>query len=203
MSKLKTVLGAAAMALVMAAGVATAEGGLPSLAGPKAPAGAVNVQMLVKTETGYMLGSPEGWTVITPDGLDYVFLAQDGSSFCLSNSAVVADLAGISNGDLQTALSAPLGEQFWDSNFFEGMANKKYLHIGADTRHPGGWPVQTVEAQADVDIDGRTIPATIAGIMSFKSSTVYQVMCIAPTAGYDAAKPAFNAVLQSFKITRP
>ncbi len=201
MSKLKTILSSVAAAAVLAVGVAYAE--MPSLAGPKAPAGAVDVQMMVKTETGYMVGSPAGWTVITPDGLDFVFLAADGSAFCLSNSAVVPDLAGISNGDLQTALSSPLGPDFWDSNFFEGMANKAYLHIGADANHPGGWPVQTVEATADVDIDGRTIPATIAGIMTFKSGTVYQVMCIAPTAGYQASKPSFSAVLQSFKVTKP
>lgn len=201
MSKLKTILGSVAAAALLAVGVANAD--MPSLAGPKAPAGAVSVQMMVKTETGYMLGSPEGWTVITPDGLDYVFLAPDGSAFCLSNSAVVPDLAGISNNDLQAALSTPLGPEFWDSNFFEGMPNKTYLHIGADAAHPGGWPVQTVEATADVTIDGRTIPATIAGIMTFKSSTVYQVMCIAPTAGYQTSKPAFSAVLQSFKVTKP
>jgi hypothetical protein len=202
MSKLKTILGSVAAAAVLAAGIAYGEG-MPSLAGPKAPAGSVSVQMVVQTKTGYMVGSPEGWTVITPDGLDYVFLAPDGSAFCLSNSADVPDLAGIANSDLQAALSAPLGPEFWDSNFFDGMANKKYLHVGADANHPGGWPVQTVEATADVDIDGRSIPATLAGIMTFKSGSVYQVMCIASTVGYDAAKPSFNAVLQSFKVTKP
>ena len=202
MANMKQKLAAAVAAAALAVGAAFAQ--MPNLGGPlnKPAAGDVQLQMIVNSAKGYTIGYPAGWTVINDPSVDYGFLAPDQSAFCMANSAVVPELASVSNADLQQALSVPLGEQFWDSNFFSDLPNKKYLHVGANPNHPGGWPVQTVEATADITVSGQQMPATFAGIMTFKSSTVYQIMCFSPTPAYPNAKGSVNAILNSFKVTK-
>jgi hypothetical protein len=200
MFKLKHALASAAAAAILTAGIAMAQG-FPSLAGPAAPTSAVEVQTVVNGAKGYKIGYPVGWTVFNDEGLDYGLLSADGNIMCLVNSNAV-DLQ-FTNAEAKAAMSQPLGEQFWTSNFFDGLANVKYIQTGADPNHPGGWPVQTVEATADITVDGQSIPATFGGITTFKTGAIFQAICFTPTQNYGAAKPFINAVLQSFKITKP
>ena len=201
MLNMKQVLASVAVAAMLATGVAVAQ--MPKLGGgPAAPTGDVQVQVLTNTAKGYQIGYPSGWQVVSGDGIDYAFIAPDNSAMCMANSGAVPDLASVPEDQLKAAMSQDLGEKFWDNSFFEGMANKKYLHTGANPNHPGGWPVQEVEAQGDLDLDGKPLPATFAGIMTFKAATAYQIMCFAPTALYEQSKPSFSTVLNSFRSTK-
>ena len=66
----------------------------------------------------------------------------------------------------------------------------------------GGWPVQTVVAQADLDLEGKPLPATFAGLMTFKSAMAYQVMCFSPSVLYEQSKGNFAAIMDTFHITK-
>jgi hypothetical protein len=190
-------LASAAAVLALAMGAAVAQ--MPS---PAAPAAAANVTVMTNTSKGYQIGYPQGWQAVNADSVDYAFLPADNSALCMANAGPVPDLANVSEDELKAALSVPLGETFWDGNYFEGMANKKYLDIGANPNHPGGWPVQTVVAQGDLDLEGQALPAVFSGLMTFKSGSGFQVMCFTATASYEQAKPAFDAILASFKVIK-
>jgi hypothetical protein len=171
---------------------------------PAAPAaaGTANVTVMTNTSKGYQIGYPSGWQAVNAESVDYAFLPADNSALCMANAGPVPDLANVSEDELKAALSVPLGETFWDGNYFEGMANKKYLDIGANPNHPGGWPVQTVVAQGDLDLEGQALPAVFSGLMTFKSGSGFQVMCFTASASYGQAKPAFDAILASFKVIK-
>jgi hypothetical protein len=200
MLKAKFVLGSAAAVLLLAAGPSRAQ--MPNLSGPPAATGDVQVSVLTNTEKGYQIGSPAGWKVVNGEGLDYALISPDNTAMCMASSGAVPDIAAIPEAEVRAAMSSPLGEEFWNNSFFGDMANKKYVHVGADANHPGGWPVQTVEATADLNLEGKTVPTTFAGLMTFKSAMAFQVMCFSASADFEAAKPSFNAVLQSFHIIK-
>ncbi len=189
-------LASVAVAHFLMAGEAPAQ--MPATAAP----GAVKTTLVTNTAKGYQIGYPEGWQAVNAEAVDYAFLPADHSALCMASAGPVPDLANVSEDELKTALSTPLGESFWDGNYFEGMANKKYLDIAANPAHPGGWPVQTVVAQGDLDLEGEALPAMFSGLMTFKSGSGFQVMCFTATASYEQAKPAFDAIFATFKIIK-
>lgn len=204
MFKLKSRLASGLAAAALAAGLAVAQGvpGLGQPAQPTAPQ-PIQVEMLNNANKGYQIGYPTGWQVIAgADEIDYGFLSPDQNAFCVSASFAIPDLASVSNDQLRQALAVPQGEEFWRNMFFGQFPNVNYLHVGADANPPGGWPVQTVIARVQAEAEGQKIDATFAGILTFKSGSLFRVMCYATTEGFDQYKGPFFAVFSSFKITK-
>jgi len=198
-SRLASGLAAAALAV----GLASAQG-IPGLAPPQPSAPAsVQVQILNSPAKGFQIGYPTGWQVITgSDEVDYGFMSPDQSAFCVVVSATIPEIAGATDEQLRGAMSVPQGEEFWSNVFFSQFQNVKFLHSGANTGHPGGWPLQTVIATADVDNGGSPLNYTFAGILTLKGGMMYRTMCYTPSTGFDQAKAQFFAVFESFKITK-
>lgn len=207
MSKSTSMLASGLAVAVIAAGIAAAQG-IPGLAQPTPPpaTGApvqINVEMLNNAAKGYQIGYPAGWQVIAgSDAVDYAFLSPDQNAVCIVVSIVSPDLANVSNEVLKQAMSVPQGEEFWTQNFFNQVQNVKYQHVGATTQAPGGWPLQTVIATADIASEGATTNFAFAGIFTVKSSTIFRSICYVPTTMYEQTKPLFFAVFDSFKITK-
>jgi hypothetical protein len=206
MSNTKTRLASGLVAAALTAGLAAAQG-LPSVAQPPAPPAAetqIQVDMLNNTAKGYQIGSPAGWQVIAGSAeLDYGFLAPDQDTMCLSWSFAIEGLADVSDEQLRQAMSIPQGEQFWKEDFFSQFQDVKFLHTGAVTNHPGGWPLQTVIATASISENGSpAVNYTFAGIFTAKKGSIYRVICFAKTSAYEQAKGNFFAVFDSFKITK-
>ncbi|MFT3808292.1 MAG: hypothetical protein QM698_00055 [Micropepsaceae bacterium] len=204
MSNFKTRLASGLAAAALAAGLAAAQG-LPGLAPPASPAAPANVQVeiLNNASKGFQIGYPAGWQVIAgANEVDYGFLSPDQNAMCVVVSLAVPDLAGVPEDQLRAAMSVPQGEEFWNQNFFNQFQNVKYQHVGANTKHPGGWPLQTVQASGDISENGKTLGLTFAGIFTAKSGSLFRTMCYTPTALFEQNKAQFFAVFESFKITK-
>jgi hypothetical protein len=206
MSKSNSRLASGLAVAVMAAGLAAAQG-IPGVAQPAAPTAGTPVQVTVEVVTnaakGYQIGYPTGWSVVAgSDNVDYAFLSPDENAICIAYSFPQPDLASVPEETLRQAMSKPQGEEFWTQDFFSQIQNVKYLHTGAVTNHPSGWPLQTVIATGDIEIGGSPLNVTFAGIWTVKSATIYRVMCYTPSQLYDANKAQFFAVFDSFKITK-
>jgi hypothetical protein len=202
MLKFKHCVAAAAAAVFLVAGVATAQ--IPKLGGgtPAPASDEMNVSMVRNATNAYEIGYPTDWKVLNADGVDYVFLSPDNSSFCMVISGPAPDLASVPEDQLRIALSQSFGEQFWTDVFFKDVPNTQYVKTSSMPDHPGGWPVQFVVANGLPVVDGKAMQATFAGIMTFKQATVYMVMCIAPTAKVPEVKAGIGAVVATFRITR-
>ena len=194
-SRLASGLAAAALAV----GLASAQG-IPGLGQPQPSAPAnVQVQILNNPTKGFQIGYPAGWQVVAGSNeVDYGFMSPDQTAFCVVVSATIPEIAGATDEQLRAAMSAPQGEEFWKNVFFSQFQNVKFLHAGANTNHPGGWPLQTVIASADVD----NVNYTFAGILTLKGGTMFRTICYTPSTGFDQAKAQFFAVFESFKITK-
>jgi len=204
MSNFKTRLVSGLAAAALSAGLAAAQG-LPGLAAPASPAAPANVQVeiLSNAAKGFQIGYPAGWQVIAgANEVDYGFLSPTQDAMCVVVSVAIPDLAGVPEDQLRAAMSVPQGEEFWNQNFFSQLQNVKYQHVGANTKHPGGWPLQTVQASGDVNEQGQMLNLTFAGILTVKSGMLFRTMCYTPTALFDQNKAQFFAVFESFKITK-
>lgn len=207
MSKTNSRLASGLAVAVIAAGLAAAQG-IPGLAQPSpAPAAGapvqVPVEMLNNAAKGYQIGYPSGWQVIAgSDEVDYGFLSPDQNAFCVAVSVAVPDLEKVPEDQLRQAMASPQGEQFWTQNYFGQFQKVKFLHTGAVANPPGGWPLQTVIAQADIENNGASLNFTFAAIFTAKSGSIYRVVCYTPSQMYDATKAQFFAVFDSFKITK-
>lgn len=192
---------------VLAVGLASAQG-MPGLGGPQpspapAPAGTVQVQILNNPTKGFQIGYPVGWEVVAGSAeVDYGFMSPDQLSFCVVVSADIPEIAGTPDDQVRAAMSAPQGEQFWKNVYFSQFQNVNFLHTGAVANHPGGWPLQTVVATADVELGGSPVNLIFAGILTLKSGTMFRTICYTPTANFEQSKAQFFAVFESFKITK-
>jgi hypothetical protein len=202
-SRLVSGIGAAALT----AGLAFAQA-IPGLAPPAAPVAPsapadIQVQILNNAGKGFQIGYPSDWKVIAgSEEVDYGLMSPDENAMCVVVSIAVPDLANVPADQLRQAMAVPQGEEFWNSNYFSQFKNVKYLHAGADANHPGGWPVQTVIATADIENGGQALNLVFAGIFTAKSGTIYRTMCYTPTAMIEKYQAQFFAVFQSFKVTK-
>lgn len=207
MSTFKSRLTSGFAAAALAVGLASAQG-IPGLGGPQpspqpAPPASVQVQILNNPAKGFQIGYPAGWEVITGSNeVDYGFMSPDQLSLCVVVSVDIPELASAPEEQLRTAMSSPQGEQFWNNVYFVQFQNVRFHHVGAATNHPGGWPLQTVIASADVDLSGSTINLTFAGILTLKSGMMFRTICYTPTANFEQSKAQFFAVFESFRITK-
>lgn len=200
MLTIKHLFASTAVVATLAVGIAAAQ--MPSLSGSQTAPGDIQVQLVTNGQDGFQIGVPLGWEFASSDQPDYVMADPAGKAFCAVNSVPEPGL-NVSNDQLRQALSQPLGEEFWTNNVFSELVNRKYISSGADANHPGGWPVQTVVVQSDESNGAQTLAVTRAAIATLKSQQSYLVLCLSESKDFEAQKPYFNAVFQSFKVTKP
>lgn len=199
MRMLKRAVMSAAVSVALATGLASAQS-LPIGGGAPATDGAIELQIVKNAATGYQMGFPTTWGVVTgSEGNDFASGPTDGSIRSVCYAWTIANPNLPDDDTLRQIVAAGIPEDIWMNIFFSDFPNSKITSSGANANHEGGWPVAYAVGEFTTP-DGVKLIVSVQ--MAAKFKTQYMQSCGVVADDEAKAKPFFQAIYGSFKITR-